>query len=430
MLIGVCLSLCANFAVPTCATRQPGRDGQSLEELLTRARRERDAIQARLKSEVEALQKEFESAPDARDLPAKVERAVALGAEATPLLAALIDPGEAPSDAQRLRASQFAIALARMDTTAVTTQLLALLRSGSSEGKRNVLRALQTTTDRARVGPEVERVFRTSEGPLKTHALRALIALGGEGLTAILTEILGGTDDTMIGLAIDGLADQKCASAVEQVRRILAQSQVAARHALALLRYFRTVPEVRQAQDITQFVRLAQSATIPLDIRVGIVESLLSLEPALNGELRKNMEPIVGSADRRLREAGLVLLANLGDKNARRDLIKEYDELVEKNERWFDAYVRRADMYAKIGDDDEAIKDYKQALAVGRDESLPTELYEKLSLAYTRKGKFKDAAELLNRAPISAARLKELSEDARYAPLRNSKYGKDAFGLK
>jgi Flp pilus assembly protein TadD len=89
-------------------------------------------------------------------------------------------------------------------------------------------------------------------------------------------------------------------------------------------------------------------------------------------------------------------------------------------------------MYARLGDDDEAIRDYRQSLSVGKDDpTLPQdEVSEKLARCYVRKGKLKDAADLLNRAPISLKRLGELAEDPEFAPLRNSKFAKDAFGLK
>jgi tetratricopeptide (TPR) repeat protein len=402
----------------------------SIEDLIERARRERAAVQQRLQSEVAALVHELEASPPPKELSAKVERAVALGAEATPLLVRYVDPGVAPVDGERLRSQQVAVALARMDTSAITTELLSVLRSGSSEGRRNALRVLQTTRDQARVAPEVEKLFRAGEGSVKTAALKTLIAFGGDSLAALLAEILGGGDDQLVGLAIDGLADQKAAGSVEAIRKVLAQPQTAARHTDALLHYFRVLPDLVEPADVAAFVRMAQSAATPLEIRVTIVEGLYDLGPALNAEFKRSLEPVVDSADRRLREAGLVLLAKLGDKNARRDVIKEYDDLVEKNDRWADAYVRRADMYVKILDDDEAIKDYRQALSVGRDDAgLQPETYVKLARCYVRRNKLKDAADVLDRAPISSARLRELADDPEFAPLRKSKYGKDVFGV-
>ncbi len=58
------------------------------------------------------------------------------------------------------------------------------------------------------------------------------------------------------------------------------------------------------------------------------------------------------------------------------------------------------------------------------------EAYIKLARAYARKGKLKDAAEHLRRAPISLTQLQSLADDPEFRELRDSKYGKEAFGLK
>lgn len=426
------LGLSATFASQSPAPVSGDAGRQSIEDLLERARAARAEAHKRLSGDVEALAKEIEAGPSPRELAAKLERLVALGTEATPLIVRWIDPGSPGTDKDRLRALQFSNALARMDTSAVTSELLEVLRGGTSEGRRNALRALASTREVARVRPEIEAVFRAETGQTKQVALRTLLSFGGPENDVLLTQLLGGGDDTLIGLALDGLADQKVTAALESVRKLLNQPGSAPRHAQALLRYFLAVRESANQSDVLAFVRLAQSGSLNLAQRVELVDGLAALNPTLNVELRKAMEPLTASSDRQLKESAQVLLARIGDKGTRREILKEYDELVSKNERWADAYVRRADMHVRLGDDDEAIKDFRQALSIGKDD--PTlaqdEVSEKLARAYVRKGKLKDAADLLNRAPISLKRLGELAEDPEFAPLRNSKFAKDAFGTK
>ena len=425
-------TLSASLATQAPAPSGPQVGRQSLEELLERARAARAEAHKRLEGEVDALAKEIEAGPAPRELATRVERLVALGPEATPLIVRRIDPGSPGTDKERLRALQFASALARMDTTAITGELLETLKGGTTEGRRNALRALAGTREIARVRPEVEALFRAENGQTKQAALRTLLAFGGPENDLLLTQLLGSGDDALIGMALDGLAEQKVVAAIDGVRKLLNQPGSAPRHSQALLRYFLAVRESASQADVLAFVRLAQSGSLNLAQRVELVEGLAALNPALNIELRKAMEPLVASSDRQLKESAQVLLARLGDKGTRREILKEYDELVAKNERWADAYVRRGDMHARLGDDDEAIKDYRNALSIGKDD--PTlaqdEVSERLARAYVRKGKLKDAADLLNRAPISLKRLGELAEDPEFAPLRNSKFAKDAFGTK
>jgi len=406
----------------------PARD--SLEELLERARKQRQIVQDKLRGDVQGLVKELETEPEPKRLSELVEKLVALGQEATPLLVRYLDPGDAPADNEKLRAVQVSAALSRMDTTAVTSELLELLEKGGLDTKRNTLRVLQTSPEVARTQPAVEKLFRSAEGSIRQTALRTLITMGGPALDTVLGEVLVGADENLIGIAIEGLATSSSESAVVQVRKLLAQPAAAARHALSLIAFFKVNPKLITSQDIAAFVKVAQQASVPLDTRVAVIDALAALDPDLNAEFKKSMESIVGAADRRLREAGLILLAKLGDKNSERELVKEFDELVAKNDRWAEAYVRRADMYARIGDDDKAIKDFKEAIAVGRDDpTLQTDTYEKLARAQVRKGRLKDAADTLNKAPLSRARLRELYDDPEFAPLRNSKYAKDAFAL-
>src|SRR5687768_2180900 len=127
-LLGPALALLAAAAQPAIAIcpddpAPPARE--SLEEFLERARREREAIHKRLQGDVDALVGEIEASTDAKLLRELVERAVALGQEATPLLVRHLDPGEAALDKDRVRSKQVALALARMDTSPILPELAA-----------------------------------------------------------------------------------------------------------------------------------------------------------------------------------------------------------------------------------------------------------------------------------------------------------------
>lgn len=433
LVLGPALALLAAFAHG--GTGAGGDDPapparESLEEFLERARRERDAIHKRLQGDVDALVSQIEASTDAKELRELVERTVALGQEATPLLVRHLDPGEAALDKDRSRAKQVAQALARMDTSPILADLVGLLGRGTTEGKRNTLRVLEGCPARERAREDVERAFRSSEGGLKQSALQTLIAIGGPRTDALLGEVLASGDEQLVGLAIEGLAADPDGDSIPSIRKILAHPAAATRHASALLSYFEKHRGLLESEDVLAFVQVAQQPAVALDKRIEVVDRVANLRPALDGDLRKAMQPIVDAADKRLRESGLILLAKLGDKGSERELVREYDEFVSKNESWAEAYVRRADMYVRIGDDDKAIKDYRQAFVIGKDDpTMQPETHVKLARALVRKGKLKDAADRLRISTVSMARLRELAEDPEFAPLRNSKWGKEAFGI-
>ena len=141
------LALSASLASQSPAPGSADVGRQSIEDVLERARAARAEVHKRLSGDVEALAKEIEAGPSPRELATKLERLVALGTEATPLIVRGIDPGSPGTDKERLRALQFSNALARMDTSAVTSELLEVLRGGTSEGRRNALRALASTRE-------------------------------------------------------------------------------------------------------------------------------------------------------------------------------------------------------------------------------------------------------------------------------------------
>ena len=140
-------------------------------------------------------------------------------------------------------------------------------------------------------------------------------------------------------------------------------------------------------------------------------------------------KPLTAERDKELREAALVALASLGDRSSKKDLLAPYDETVERNERWFRGYSERAWVLLRIGENDAATKDFRRALKYGQDSaSLQPETYIGLARAYARKGKLKDAAEWLRKAPVSLAELQDLEDDQDFVALRASRWGKEAFG--
>jgi tetratricopeptide (TPR) repeat protein len=418
---------------PSAAGAGPDGERLSLEQLLERARAKQLEAQAQLRAQLDALLGQFAPAggtPTPADLEALEQSLVRLGTEAAPLLLAQINLPESASENERLRARRVAAALAQLDTSAVTRELLALLEQPSPLARRYALIALSGTPEPQRVRPVVHGLYKQSAGSLKHEALRTLLALRDGYPPALIDEVLAEGEETAVGLLLDALTAKPSNDTVESVRRILHDGANGPKHALRLMRYFASEPSLAAAADTQAFVRMATSAALGVDLRVELLGELAPLKPALNGELKRALEPSVSSADRKLREAALVLLTRLGDKNSRRELLREADEVVTKNDGWSESYVRRGDIYARIGEDEDAIKDYRQALVVGKnDPSLNADTWVKLARAYTRRGKYKDAGDTLRRSPLGDSKLKELAEDPEFKPLRESKYGKSAFGL-
>jgi tetratricopeptide (TPR) repeat protein len=403
-----------------------------LEELLERARARRAAERARLQPRVEAALERFaqESAPvRAASREALVDELVALGPAAGPLLVPHLDPGD-DDPVARARAQCVAEALGRLQGPALTDPLLAVLADGSPAARRYALVALETSPEPERVRPALRAVFEGAPaGALKQAALRALIRIGGEGNAELYAEILSQPDAELVALALRALVDTRDSAAEPQVRRLVADPAQAQRHHALLLDYYRALPRQVDEELLGLWVTVVDKAG-RLETRLAIVEALPQLGRDDQPALRRALEPLAETTDAKLREGVLVALTLLGDRTARRELLEGYDDFVDRNEDFPDAYVRRGQVRLRIEDWDDAIKDFQQALRLSRDDPRPQpDAYVGLARAYARRGKLRDAAEWLRKAPISLADLRELADDADFAELRASRYAKDAFGF-
>src|SRR5262245_22677260 len=403
-----------------------------IEDLLERARARREQERQKLKPLVDAAIDEFQAQPapvSEERRTALANRLAALGPEAAPLLVPRLEPGATdPVSTERARA--VGDALAHMQGPTLTDPLLAVLATGSDKAKCNALLALETCKEIARARPAVLTTFEsTASSELKQAALRTLIRLGGPENAALYAKVLSQDDSDIVALALRALTDTRDASAGRQVQSLLADSARAQRHAALLVAYYRAVPELADAAALTAFVAAAEKPG-DRDARLLIVAALPGLAGRFGAEVRKGLERVVASKDSHLREAALVALVRLGNRNARRDLLQSYDDYVEKNDRFAEAYVRRGDLYLRIEDWDSAIKDYQQALRLSGDDPRPQPAaYVGLARAFARRGKLRDAAESLRKAPLSIPELRKLADDPDFAELRASRFSKEAFGI-
>lgn len=442
------------LALAAVASGAPqGDSAGSLEALLERTRIESARAEASLRSGVEAALAPLEQAqlPFSDELRDGVIAALSeLGPEAGPLLLPALDPAPRAAAAEepategdeatepksdpnaaraRARAQVVAEGLAGINSMALTDGLLALLHGASTEGRINALRVLETCPEPARPRPAVTDVFESESGALRQAALRTLIRIRDPDDAELLRRVLASDDATIVGLALEAIVETGSSDAATEVYALLANSTRAARHAAGLLAFYAAQPDLVEESVLERFVAIARSSA-DVDVRISVLESLPALlSRGSSSALRRALEPVTRTSDRRVREAALVALVKLGDRGARRDLLRPFDDFVDKNDRFPEAYVRRGAVHLRVEDWDDAIRDFQQAVKLARDDPRPQpDAYVGLARAYARRGKLKDAAEWLRKAPISTADLRKLAEDPDFLELRASKYGKEAFG--
>jgi tetratricopeptide (TPR) repeat protein len=173
-------------------------------------------------------------------------------------------------------------------------------------------------------------------------------------------------------------------------------------------------------------LRLTQDFTPPPEQRARLLDLVPSFpDDSIENEGKKILRELGLSPTKEVRESALVALTLLGDKNARRDLFAAIETQVDRNKGYAQNYEERARLYYRIEQWRDAAKDYTTALKLSADDfrARPEGSYLGLARCHLQMGKLKDAAETLEKAPISLKELQALANDPLFQKLvENPKY--------
>jgi hypothetical protein len=412
---------------------KPGRDDAprpSMQELLVRLRKERDGHLGELRASVDGVLRTLELEIQTRrpaGLTEQKERLVALGAECAPILVEMIDPGEKADESAKLRSSTIAQALVDQPSPAITPRLVAIARTGSPDGRVNAVRALATSPDVDRAGSVLAETYRTGEGEIRGVALASIARLGGPESDSVISAALESSDAAIVRTCLQALASSRGAAFAPKVLKKVAATRDAAAYVDGILAYYRACPEVVDKAHLLALVKLAGDVGVASDSRAKIVDLLPRYGDKFDTEIRKELHQLSGSSTREVSESALITLYVAGDRSARKPLLAPYDDQVEKNKQWAQSFEARATVLYRIGDYQQAVRDYTRSLQLAaNDIRAKTEgAHIGLARCYMQQGKVKDAFDELNRAPISAKDLAELGKEPVFQKLaEHPKYGK------
>lgn len=402
----------------------------ALEEWLELLRRRRDDHRAELRRELDALLLELDRViEDPRSEAARAvgERIVELGDEVAPLLVAHLEPGPEPSPAAVDRADLVADALIQLDATAIDGPLIGLLENGSSRARAHAARVLARASGSKPAGAALLAAFERSTGDLRKTLLTALLTISGPAREQVLDAVLGGDDEGTIAQALAALARQRNVAFRPAVGRILFDAKLAPVHAGALIDYYVACgPEHVEDEELAGLIDLARRASVKIRDRIAILEGLPLLSEKLHYDLRRQLDSMADHTHPEMREAALTALAFYKDSGARRKLLEPYDDRIDLNPEWAERWAQRAAVHYRIGDYKAAVRDWREALRVSRDDPrTPDGVYVGIARAYARMGRLKDAAEALDQAPITTEELRRLADEAVFRELRDHKrYGR------
>lgn len=432
------LAVTAATAEPTvpvlAATEALPDDRRSLQDLLAEARAERQRVQAELlpkvTSAIAALDKLERRARDA-SASQLVNELVALGSDVAPLLVQYLDPSDAASRQQIYRSEQVAEVLVRLRSGSITDVLIQRAKTGTLIGRLNALQVLGASPEPERVAPALEEIARSVADeaanpfrPVRLAALRALARVGGSAAATILSDTLRNGDLTAAEGALDALIEVRLASAAPDVVALLPTARGAAL-ASRIAAYFTAVPSaIASEASVEAVVRLCALDSVSREAKLALLEVLRRGDHKPPSDAKRELLTLRSSLDPGVRVATLVYLARQKDRSAKKELIDPWDAQVRDSRGAASAFEGRANVYYLIGDHNAAVGDWRAAIRAH--EARPTLRTSAPTIGLARSlallGKYKDAYELLDNAPISIAELHVLAADPDFAGMRATKY--------
>lgn len=437
------IALVLLLAIPAFANRAPVAadpgDGPSsarqegsrltLQELLARMRKMRDDRVGELRGSVDQILRALDLEAQthrAAGLAEQKDRLVALGAESAPILVESIDPGENPDDTARLRAGTITQALVEQRSPVITARLVEIARTGSPDGRLNAAKALSASPDVERASAILVELFRSAQGELRRVALVGIARLGGAENEKVISTALTAGNAEAIKLSLEALATAHAGSFAPKVLKLAASPRDAAPYVEEILAYYRACPEVVDKSHVIALVHLAGEINVSNENRGRVLELLPKFADKFDGEIKKELHVLSGSPTREVREGALVILYLSGERSARKELLADYDEQIDKNKQWPASFEARANVLYRIGEYREAIRDYQKSLMLAAsDIRAHTEgSYMGIARCYMQQGKLKEASGELEKAPLSKKQLGDLAKEPVFKKLvDHPKYG-------
>jgi len=333
-----------------------------------------------------------------------------------------------PRPAARFRAREVLDALDRVGTRAVTEELAGMLQTASLDGRINAIRLLGNSPEPVQAGRKLRALFPTATGALRLALVRALVRLGGaENLEPVLAE-LPDADGTYAGALLEACAASRNLDAAPAIAALVGRVEQAQAVLPDLQRYYGACPEAVDEEVLLGLLELLTDNRVDIARRTELLTAITDWPVEWKGEPEKRLETLTSSSSAALREGALILLANLGDRSAKREVLGTYDNAIDANPRYAKAYEQRGEILMRLGEHGDAARDFKKAVELKERSTssyVDKDLRVRLARALALDGKAKLAYEALRDANLARSWLRTLAADPDFAVLvEHSRYSK------
>lgn len=419
------------LAAPLCLTDTAQAwqddDAPSLERLAEQYRLESEAALAALLPEAERHISRLRDITGrerskASPVTARAEL-VKLGSEIVPLLVAQLDPGANTGSSKRL-AAQLALVLMELELQAGIDPLLDIARNGSSAGKELAVRVLGASKSPARVNKTLIALYTEEKTLSRVELLTALARLGSDEGMGFVIERMSSPEIEEGKSAISALATAQAAAAAPEVLKLARSTRDAAQYITEICAYYKACPTAFNRDHASALLELTESKRLSIEDRIALLDALIVNEKHWPSDAKKTLKQMADTSNMQLREAVLVALALTGDRGAKNDLIRTFEDAIKDNPLYSDAYIDLAEIQFKVRDYRDSKKNYERALGLGRISGGRKRLVHLgLARCYAIEKKYKDAEKWL-KTGMSSSQIRDHADDPAFAQMReHAKYG-------
>jgi hypothetical protein len=434
----------AALALLALGISSPGLAAQNLEELLERARIARAEAEAARAPQVRgwvtelvALQLQPLGSQNPREAERLRDRLAASGTagaralicffafsnyeEALEALRAGPPPVGSSKQAQFLALSEASAALKRLRSAAVAPDLMALFAREGNTVRTELLGLLPHLDAAEVVVPFLTARFEEKglENSLRALALDGLLTLDLGRREAWVRRALESEPSPIAAVVLRHLTAKLDAGFDVLVDKLAVDPQRPPELFDPLFRYWKALPKTIAAPEILAWLERIERNSIPEGL-VGEVLRRLGRLPLPAKALEPKVRQLVEASAAPIQRAAEILLANLGDRGARRSLLDAADLVIERAEEGsWSGLQKRAELHLDLNDAGSALEDLRRVLKLNQDASpiVRRESFIAQGRAYALQSKLDKAADSLVDARLSPGDRKLLAQDPDFEEL-------------
>ncbi len=350
----------------------------------------------------------------------KIDELTKMGPSIWPLLLPQLNPN-GQDDRMLQRGRNCARAIGKMEAKPPLEELFALLKNGTTEGKRNaiyLLGAFQIQESRESIEVFLDA---KQESELRLQAIRALGKLKSDLSLPALLECLKHADHPLAREILATLDEIPSNAAIQSITQIAIEA-----YFRPMLSDFLVLIEKIGGRESLPY--LCQALTFS-DLRTNqlkaLIQSIGKLGAPACPQAIAPLKTLLDHPDREIQAEAGFALNELGDDSGSKILTAAADEYIKDYPRDPRGYESRGKTWFRLKRHREAIRDFKESIRLARKDAPLAEIYVLLARSHGALNQLRDAYQALKNANLEVSALAAYKDLPELKTLRDhERYGK------